>query len=324
MHFRILSPLQLIIFLSLNAVNLTGFAAIDTVSDKTPESSRSSKEQLMGVGALGRIEPRSRVIRVSHNAGAEGTNLQTLFVQEGDRVEKEAVLALLADHDKKLADIDLAKANVKVLEAKLAVEKVTHAYNQKEYVRFQSLIKTATASVSMADQKQLAFQQTQATINQLQAEIASAKANQQVAEQNLAKTVIKAPIAGTIVKIRAWPGERITDAGLLEIADLTQLDVVAEVYEADLPKVQVGQKAEISLVGFPVPYSAKVRELGFKDALYAGATYAPLKLNGDLFIMHKQTEAMWRTVLFERSELMRALGHPEVVSAYPMYRLDSI
>ncbi|MDO9047760.1 MAG: ABC transporter permease DevC [Methylobacter sp.] len=60
-------------------------------------------------------------------------------------------------------------------------------------------------------------------------------------------------------------------------------------------------------------------QLGFKDALYAGASYAPMKLDGDLFIMHKQTEAMWRSVLFDRSELMRALGHPEVVSAYPMY-----
>ena len=264
MHFSKLIALQLIVFLGLNVANLNAFAAIDSVSDATSDSSKSSRDQLMGIGALGRIEPRSRVIRVSHNAGAEGANLQTLFVQEGDLVEKEAVLALLADHDKRLADIDVAKAQVTVLEAKLAVEKVTHAFNQKEYVRFQSLIKTATASVSMADQKQLAFQQSQATINQLQAEVASAKANQQVAEQNLAKTVIKAPIAGTLIKIRAWPGERITDQGLLEIADLTQLDVVAEVYEADLPKVQVGQKAEIRLVGFPVPYNAQVRELGFQ------------------------------------------------------------
>ncbi|CAA9892446.1 DevC protein [Candidatus Methylobacter favarea] len=60
-------------------------------------------------------------------------------------------------------------------------------------------------------------------------------------------------------------------------------------------------------------------QMGFKDALYAGASSSPTKMNGDLFIMHKQTEAMWRSVLFDRSELMRALGHPQVVSAYPMY-----
>lgn len=60
-------------------------------------------------------------------------------------------------------------------------------------------------------------------------------------------------------------------------------------------------------------------QIGFKDALFASASSSPTKMNGDLFIMHKQTEAMWRSVRFERSELMRALGHPDVASAYPMY-----
>lgn len=60
-------------------------------------------------------------------------------------------------------------------------------------------------------------------------------------------------------------------------------------------------------------------QIGFKDTLFAGASSSPTKMNGDLFLMHKQTEAMWRSVQFERSELMRALGHPEVASAYPMY-----
>lgn len=60
-------------------------------------------------------------------------------------------------------------------------------------------------------------------------------------------------------------------------------------------------------------------QLGFKDALYSSAASAPMKMNGDLFILHKQKEAMFRPEQFDRSELMRVLGHPEVVSAYPMY-----
>jgi putative ABC transport system permease protein len=60
-------------------------------------------------------------------------------------------------------------------------------------------------------------------------------------------------------------------------------------------------------------------QLGFKDSLYNSAASAPLKMNGDLFLMHKQTEAMWRPTRFNRSELMRTLGHPDVDSAYPMY-----
>ncbi|MGY6276120.1 ABC transporter permease DevC [Methylomonas sp. MgM2] len=60
-------------------------------------------------------------------------------------------------------------------------------------------------------------------------------------------------------------------------------------------------------------------QLGFKDSLYASAASAPTNLDGDLFVMHKQTEAMWRAVPYERSELMRSLGHAEVTEAYPLY-----
>lgn len=60
-------------------------------------------------------------------------------------------------------------------------------------------------------------------------------------------------------------------------------------------------------------------QMGFKDALYASAASAPMKMAGDLFLMHKQTEAMWRPVRFNRTELMRTLAHPQVAQAYPLY-----
>ncbi len=60
-------------------------------------------------------------------------------------------------------------------------------------------------------------------------------------------------------------------------------------------------------------------QLGFKDSLYASAASAPSKLSGDLFLMHKQSEAMWRPVQFKRSELMRTLGHPAVADVSPLY-----
>lgn len=60
-------------------------------------------------------------------------------------------------------------------------------------------------------------------------------------------------------------------------------------------------------------------QLGFRDSLYASATSAPLKLSGDLFLMHKQSEAMWRPAQFKRNELMRALGNPAVAEVYPLY-----
>ena len=60
-------------------------------------------------------------------------------------------------------------------------------------------------------------------------------------------------------------------------------------------------------------------QLGFRDSLYDSAISAPLRLTGDLFLMHKQTEAMWRPVKFPRRELMRVLGHPAVAEVTPVY-----
>lgn len=60
-------------------------------------------------------------------------------------------------------------------------------------------------------------------------------------------------------------------------------------------------------------------QLGFKDSLYDSAISAPVKLNGDLFLMHKQAEAIWRPAKFQRRELMRVLGHPAVMEVTPLY-----
>lgn len=60
-------------------------------------------------------------------------------------------------------------------------------------------------------------------------------------------------------------------------------------------------------------------QLGFRDSLITSAGSAPLKMRADLFLVHKQSEALWRTVTFDRSELMRALAHPAVDVVYPLY-----
>ena len=216
-----------------------------------------------GIGALGRIEPRSRVIKVSHNAGPEGARVAQLFFQEADQVKSGEKLAVLSDHLKKVAEVEAAKANVKVLEAQRAVEQVALAFNKKEHLRYQSLKQKSVASISLADSKRLAYEQSEANLKRLSAEIFNAQSEQRILEADLENTLIYAPISGTVLKILTWPGERIQDNGLLEMADLTQLDVVAEIYESDLPYVEMGQKAQINASGFKRTYRAEVRELGF-------------------------------------------------------------
>ncbi|MCK5518641.1 MAG: DevC protein [Alphaproteobacteria bacterium] len=60
-------------------------------------------------------------------------------------------------------------------------------------------------------------------------------------------------------------------------------------------------------------------QLGFKDSLYASIIKLPVAMEGDLFLMHKQTEAIWRTVSFSRQQLKRAFALPEVEKVVPVY-----
>lgn len=215
-----------------------------------------------GIGALGRIEPRSRVLKVSHNAGPEGARVEQLFFQEADSVQAGEKLAALSDHVKRKAEVQAAGTRVKVLEAQRAVEQAALTFNQKEHLRHQSL-EPGAVSISLIDAKRLAYEQSLADLQRLSAEIVRAQAEQKIAEAELDNTLITAPITGTIVKIFSRPGERIGDNGLLQIADLSQLDVVAEVYESELPQVRVGQTGCITASGFKRSYRAQVRELGF-------------------------------------------------------------
>lgn len=216
-----------------------------------------------GIGALGRIEPRSRVIRISHNAGPEGARVEQLFFQEADQVKSGEKLAILSDHLKKRAQVEAARARIKILEAQRAVEQAAFAFNKREYLRHQALELSSATSSSLADAKRLALEQSGIILKRLSAEITQAQSELKISAAELNNTQIVAPMDGTLLKIFTRPGERIGDKGVLEMADLNELDVVAEVYESDLLRVKVGQSGCIHAVGFKRSYQAQVRELGF-------------------------------------------------------------
>ncbi|HVQ35206.1 MAG TPA: efflux RND transporter periplasmic adaptor subunit [Candidatus Bathyarchaeia archaeon] len=74
---------------------------------------------------------------------------------------------------------------------------------------------------------------------------------------------IYSPVAGTITARRVSHGERVESAtSLLDIADLSRVWVLADLYESDLPFVHDGQEAEITLVASPGRiYHSRIRLL---------------------------------------------------------------
>lgn len=252
----------------LMAIASFGVSACDKQEKSETASASSAPQEPLGIGALGNIEPRSRVLRISHNAGPEGAKIDQLLVDEAQDIEKDAVLAVLADFPRKQAEADQAQASVKALEARYEVQKLALDYAGKNFARGQKLSREKAISTLEMENIEQQYKQAKAALDEIKAQIDSARASHAIALENLANMTIRAPISGTVLRILARSGERLDAAGLLEMADLSRLDAVAEIYERDIPLVKIGQVAHITLVGAPEgvqkTYEGIVREIGFQ------------------------------------------------------------
>ena len=253
-----------------------------------------------GVGALGRVEPASRIRKLAQPGGFSVNRVEKLLVTEGDRVEAGQILAVLSDADQK--DAAVAQAEAAAAQARATLDKVkaggSPSQIAEQQARIASLVEQermtrldaerseqlvpsgagarATAERNRAAAARAAAERT-AAVAQLDTlshprpeDVAVAEAQLRGAEGTLARAKadaalsrITAPIAGTVIKIYARTGDLIANDGLLDLADLEHIDVVADVYETDLPRLRQGAIADVIVPGDPNRYRASVREIGW-------------------------------------------------------------
>jgi HlyD family secretion protein len=102
----------------------------------------------------------------------------------------------------------------------------------------------------------------QVDVEKAEAEVARARAALLRAEADLEISMIRSPIDGEILKIHTRPGERIGSDGVLDLGDTQQMDVVAEVYESDILKVELDQPAKALMRNLETTLSGRVVEVG--------------------------------------------------------------
>jgi RND family efflux transporter MFP subunit len=191
---------------------------------------RDLTETLTLTGTLG---PRAQVPVVAEVSA----RLLRVSRGEGDRVEQGAVLAVLDDTDFRLAR-DRARAILDVAEANRA-----HARVEEE--RAASLLKTGGITDKESLAAQVAVQVAEASASQARTELA-------IAEQQLSRTQIKAPIAGRIAKRSADAGT-ILAAGtrIFEVVDDGAFEFRAAVASVDFAKVHVGGDVTVTVDALP-------------------------------------------------------------------------
>jgi HlyD family secretion protein len=100
-----------------------------------------------------------------------------------------------------------------------------------------------------------------------EAQLQTAIVNVKKAEVDLDLAQVRAPIDGQVLKINSKIGEVVSQTnGLIDLGNTSQMYVVAEIYETDIGKIKVGQKATIESEAFEGDITGKVDRIGLRIA----------------------------------------------------------
>jgi HlyD family secretion protein len=132
------------------------------------------------------------------------------------------------------------------------------AQQSKQIETLQEQIRQARATLSrIAEVRPVDVQLAQAGVERAVAAVSEAEAN-------LAEAYIRAPISGQILEIDAKAGEVVGDEGIAALGQTNQMQVVTEVYQTDISKIQVGQPATITSESFAGELRGTVSLIGLQ------------------------------------------------------------
>ena len=200
--------------------------------------------------ANGKADVEGGVIKV---AARRGGIVNQVYVNEGDRVVAGQILARQEDDETRLA-AQSAAAAVTEARAQLGMTRVELTTARREYDRLSKLAATNNVAAQRLDQARDQIAQAEARIASQDAAIQTAQSRLAEARYNQELTVIRAPMDGRIARRYAQPG---AGASTLNVTAMFDLEpdpariVRAEIVEADIPNVMVGQEVELTPEGDP-------------------------------------------------------------------------
>lgn len=252
--------------LALIAAVLAGLHAYAPVSVETIAVASAYPSQGYTVlNATGYVVPQRKAAVASKATG----RLEWLGVREGSQVKAGEVLARLESRDV-AATREQAAASVAVAQANLEQGRAELNEAERNYNRSRELLAKNFVSQAAHDGAVSRYEKARAALAGYRAAVAVAQANLRAAEVGVEQTLIRAPFDGVVLTKNANVGDVITpfssatgsQAAVVTIADMSTLEVEADVAEANLGKVSLQQPCEIQLDALPdVRFEGKLRQL---------------------------------------------------------------
>lgn len=243
------------------------------------------------VSAPGEIEPLSnveisakvsaRVVALPHDEGATVTKGDpnanppvppSVLVQLDSKDWESQLVSAQASRAAQAAQIEVEQARIASQKATLVGLSASREEARRDLKRQSELLKTKDISQATYDDAALAADDLEARYRAAEHNLLAAELNLKVlnhnleaadaridqAQEALSYTTIVSPIDGTVTRLNAEVGEMVmtgtmNNAGtiIMVVGDLSQMLVVAQVDEADVGKLKVGQKARVHVQAWP-------------------------------------------------------------------------
>ena len=189
------------------------------------------------------------------SVGAEVSgSIKAVHVTLGQAVKKGDLIAEIDSLNQENA-VKSAEAALAGIEAQKRNQEASLVTAEANLARQQQLSASSLVSQTALETAQAAVDQSRAQIDQLQAQIAQAQLTVESAELDLARTRIVAPADGTVVALLVEVGQTLNANSatptIAKIANLDTMVIKAEISEADVVKVEPGQKVYFTILGEP-------------------------------------------------------------------------
>jgi multidrug resistance efflux pump len=238
-----------------------------------------ARAEVVAVDGVAEVRARTdgRVLRVHVREGDRVTAGQILAEIEGDSLQAEvrrrqaeqsalaasasAIAAPARDDERTLAEAEAEAARQELTLARDRAARIERLHGTGSATDSESLAARANADIAservrMAEARVRMMRRggRRQDVRAARARARAAEAAVTLAERDLDRTRLVAPVAGVVLARRIDPGDTVTlvpgaSEVLFEIADPSHVEVRAEVEEIDAPRVQVGMHATVTLAG---------------------------------------------------------------------------
>eukprot|EP01034_Spumella_vulgaris_P022197 gene22198-28307_t len=216
----------------------------------------------LGIAVSGPLKATQSAVVKARVAG----ELQELSVREGDRVLAGQVIARI--------DPSEYQARVRQAQQQADAAKAQVDIAQRQFDNNQALVNQGFIS-------QTALLTSQASLNGAKATHAAALAALDLANKSLADATLRSPLTGVVAQRLAQPGERVAiEARLVEVINLSQLELEAALTAEDASRVRVGMTAQLQVEGVAEPVVAKVLRINPSAQMGSRSIVVYLGING--------------------------------------------